>query len=390
MTLAIVLAVALLHPPTLAVTGARVYVSPDRPPIDNATVVIVDSTITAVGPNAAIPAGATVLRCDGCVVMAGFWNSHVHFEPSQWSSTDPADSLTAHMRAMLTRWGFTTVVDLGSYIVNTNGLRHRIASGEISGPRILTAGGPIYPPHGIPFYVVNTLPPAYLPYLATPSTPDSAARFVDQSVEAGADVVKLFTGSWVKRGTVLPMPLPIAKRAVDEAHHLDRIVFSHCSNLTGARVAIDAGVDVIAHTLDDTRGVDSSLFRTMVDHHMALIPTLTLFADESGFDSVVHEVTIFHAMGGQLIFGTDVGFIHEFDTTREYQFLAQAGLGTVDILRMLTTAPAERLGAARTRGRVEPGLVGDLTILAADPATDPTAFARVRYTIRGGRVIFQM
>jgi imidazolonepropionase-like amidohydrolase len=95
-------------------------------------------------------------------------------------------------------------------------------------------------------------------------------------------------------------------------------------------------------------------------------------------------------LGGQLLFGTDVGFIKQFDTTREYQFLAQAGLGTADILRMLTTAPAERLGVARTRGRVAPGMVGDLTILAADPAGDPTAFARVRYTIRGGHVIFQM
>jgi imidazolonepropionase-like amidohydrolase len=386
---ALLLAAALLHPPAIAVTGAKVYVSPDRPPLVNATVVIVDSTITAVGPNVAIPADATVLRCDGCVVMAGFWNSHVHFEPPDWSAEQPADSLTARLRAMLTRYGFTTVVDLGSSITVTNALRQRVASGEVAGPRILTAGGPLYPPHGIPFYL-NSLPPDIIAHLATPSTPDSAAAVVDANVHAGADVIKLFTGSWIKHGTVLPMPEPIAARAVQEAHRLHRLVFSHCSNIVGARVAIDAGVDVMAHALDDTRDVDSALFRTMVDRHMAMIPTLTLFADGANFDTIIHEVTIFHALGGQLLFGTDIGFIREFDTTREYQFLARAGLGVADILRMLTTAPAERLGAARTRGRVEPGMVGDLTILAADPATDPTAFARVRYTIRGGQVIFQM
>jgi imidazolonepropionase-like amidohydrolase len=33
--------------------------------------------------------------------------------------------------------------------------------------------------------------------------------------------------------------------------------------------------------------------------------------------------------------------------------------------------------------------VGDLTIIDGDPATDVTAFARVRYTIRGGKIIYR-
>jgi imidazolonepropionase-like amidohydrolase len=291
---------------------------------------------------------------------------------------------------MLTRYGFTTVIDLGSDIRATVALRNRVNAGEVAGPRILTAGVPLYPPNGIPFYL-SSLPADVLAYMQanqTPATPAAATARVDENVQAGADVVKLFTGSWIKHGTVLPMPDSVARAAVVEAHRLHRIVFSHCSNIVGARVAIDAGVDVMAHTLDAIRGVDSTLFREMVARHMALIPTLSLFADDPDINAIVHEVTLFHGYGGQLLFGTDVGFTHEYDTTREYRLLAQAGLTASDVLRMLTTAPAQRLGLDRIRGRVERGMPADLTVLAADPATDLTAFARVRYTIRGGRVIF--
>ena len=58
------------------------------------------------------------------------------------------------------------------------------------------------------------------------------------------------------------------------------------------------------------------------------------------------------------------------------------------ILASLTTAPARRFGFARRKGRIAPGMDADLVILAADPAQDIEAFARVRHTIRGGRVMF--
>jgi imidazolonepropionase-like amidohydrolase len=320
--------------------------------------------------------------------MAGFWNTHVHFEQPLFSAQLPADTLAARMQAMLTRYGFTTVIDLGSYIVNTDSLRRRVESGEVAGPQILTAGGALFPPHGVPFYLVNTLPSDVVSRLATPSTPDSAAGIVDYTLRSGADVIKLYTGSWISRGTVRTMPEPVARRAVAEAHRRHRLVFSHCSNLAGARVALDAGVDVMAHALDDTSGVDSTLFRRMVVHHMAMIPTLSLFADDVGLAAIIREVTTFRAYGGQLLFGTDVGYTHEYDPSREYELLARAGLDVSDVLRMLTTAPAQEMGLDQTRGQVEEGMRADLTILNADPSIDLTAFARVRYTIRGGRVIF--
>ena len=93
-------------------------------------------------------------------------------------------------------------------------------------------------------------------------------------------------------------------------------------------------------------------------------------------------------MGGRLVYGTDTGFLTDYDQGEEFRQLAQSGLGFREVLAMLTTAPAELFHAAG--GKVERGMNGDLTVLASDPASgDPAAFTKVLYTIRGGRVIFR-
>ncbi len=56
----------------------------------------------------------------------------------------------------------------------------------------------------------------------------------------------------------------------------------------------------------------------------------------------------------------------------------------------LATAPAELFNLSQHEGKVAPGMRGDLTILSQDPATgDPGAFTSVKYTIRGGKVIWR-
>jgi hypothetical protein len=50
--------------------------------------------------------------------------------------------------------------------------------------------------------------------------------------------------------------------------------------------------------------------------------------------------------GGQVLFGTDVGYVSDYDPTDEYVFMRDAGLSYPRILASLTTAPAERFGAA--------------------------------------------
>jgi imidazolonepropionase-like amidohydrolase len=54
----------------------------------------------------------------------------------------------------------------------------------------------------------------------------------------------------------------------------------------------------------------------------------------------------------------------------------------------LTTNPAQRFGHATHSGRIAKGLDADLVVLSADPAQNTSAFSKVRYTIRGGEIIY--
>jgi imidazolonepropionase-like amidohydrolase len=389
------------HPPlklaqgTLAIEHARIYVSPTDPPIDDGSVLIRDGLIVAVGKQIEIPQGATEVPCDHCIVTAGFWNAHVHFTEPKWAGAEwkTAPVLDAQLADMFLSRGFTTVVDVGSNPADTLSIRRRIESMELKGPYIYTSGPPLYPPHGVPYYL-GDLPWWIRALMHQPETPGAAQNDVRRNLEAGADLTKLFTGSWVARGRVLPMPLNIAKAAVETTHLNGKLVFAHPSNLAGMRVAIDSGVDVLAHAADETEGVDKALLSTAVAKNMAMTPTLKMFSstvttDSHYMDPIFAEVRQFHELGGTLIFGTDVGYMTDYTTDVEFENLGKCGLTTSDVLAMLTTNPAARLGVSAQKGTVAQGKLADLTILDADPAANLTNFARVKAVVRSGRVVWQ-
>jgi imidazolonepropionase-like amidohydrolase len=190
------------------------------------------------------------------------------------------------------------------------------------------------------------------------------------------------------------MPLDIAKAAVTTTHLNGKLVFAHPSNLAGVRVAIDSGVDVLAHAADDTTGVDQALLSTAISHNMAMIPTLKMFTttvtkDPHYMDPICAEVDQFHQLGGQLIFGTDVGYMQDYSTEGEFVELGRSGLYWKDVLAMLTTNPAARMGVFDSKGTVTTGKLADLTILDADPAEELTNFSKVHAVVRSGRVVWQ-
>ena len=354
-------------------TGARIYPSPTASPIADGTIVVTKGVITAVGPRGqtAVPAGATVLSGAGRTVTAGFWNTHVHFTEAKWQPADskPAAELAADLRAMLTRWGVVHAVDVGSEPRNTLALRRRIESGEVPGPSIMLAGGTFVPVGGSPYYVL----PLRLPEL-TDST--QAGALVDRLLDVpGIDGVKLFTGSWATRDSIVVMPAEVVRGAVEAAHRRGRPVFAHPSNSAGARAAIDGGVDVLAHTFPAGTDWDRTLPDRMRAANMALTPTLKLWSWELGRLGVppvgiartqanaAEQVRAFRNVGGDVLFGTDVGYMTDYDPTEEYALLAQAGLSFPDVLAALTTAPAKRLSREPGAGLVAVGSPGDLVVL---------------------------
>ena len=379
----------------LVIRHARIVASPDANPVEGGTIVIRNGLIERVEPGTLDLGPAEEISGEGLTAVPGFWNCHVHFTEPKWRAAvrEAAPRLEHHLREMLTRWGFTTVVDAGSDPRVTVRIRHRVEAGEVAGPRIYTAGTGLYPPHGLPYYLAGSIPFWWRPFIPQPSTPSKAEKAVDRNLAQGAELVKLFTGSYVARGQVKAMPLAVATAAVARAHDHRVPVFSHPSNLEGTEVAVQAGVDVLAHPPDITEGVGKGLLRRMVGQGMGLIPTLKMFETTVSrreeylepIRTVVHE---FQGLGGEMLFGTDVGYMTDYSTEEEFRALARAGVNGRGMLRMLTQGPAARFHVSASAGSLAPGRRGDLVLLEGDPLEDAEAFARVRTTVRNGRVLY--
>jgi len=381
---------------TLFIRHARIYTTPTAAPIEDGAVVITNGRITAVGPTSSItiPANATEVPCDHCILTAGFWNAHVHFTEPKWTGAEwqKSDKLNSQLADMFLARGFTTVIDVGSNPADTLAIRRRTEQWDLKGPYFYTAEMAIYPPHGIPFYLDN-VPKWIRLMMLQPDTPEQAQKDVRNNISNGADLTKLFTGSYVAHGVVKPMPLDIATAAVNQTHSQGKLVFAHPSDLAGTRVAIESGVDVLAHAPDTTDGITPALFTDMVNRKMCMTPTLKMFATTvttkpSYLDPIYAEVREFHRQGGTLIFGTDVGYMTDYTTEGEFEGLAKSGLDFRDVLAMLTTNPSNRMGVSADKGTIEPGKLADLTLLSADPATALTNFSTVTTVIRSGRVIW--
>jgi imidazolonepropionase-like amidohydrolase len=413
-------------PSVLVLTGGKVYPSPTAKPVPDAILLIQDGRISQIYASALshplsgaaivnqngktilisergarrleIPSSAQVIDCKGKVIVAGFWNSHVHFTEDVWRPDYAAKAgnacatclMSAHMQEMLTRWGFTTVWDLGSDPQRTKTLKEMTDNGALPGPKILMAGD-IFPKNGHPVYL-----PAEM-QLPEAASAQEAQKMAQYYLQQGLDGIKLFTGAFMGDKPVINMDTDVVKAAVDVAHAQGKPVFTHPQNRSGTDNALAGGVDVLAHTIPtEGRFTDEELLR-MNRQHTALIPTLTLWpivmqgapkaASDKLLQAGVDELKQFFDNGGSVLFGTDVGFITEYDTTHEFEYMGRA-MSWKDVLASMTTNPSAFFKAA-AKGKVETGMDADLVVLDADPADDVRNLAKVAYTIRGGKVIYQ-
>lgn len=387
-----------------ALRGVKLYPAPDAPPVDDGVVLVREGRIVGVGTRDAVPRGVAPLApgCDGGVVVAGFQNSHVHLNGAVFANARTAKAATLQdgLTALLTRYGFTTAFDIASDRDNTLALRQRMDQGELKGPRLLTAGLPLFPPQGLPVYL-DHFDPAFLAKLPQPASVAAALAMVRQNLDAGAEATKLFLVTPQRNRPPQRMAADIAEAAAAETHRRGHLVFAHPTDLDGVRAALRAGVDVLAHPPLGVPGPwPTELLDALRAAGVHMVPTLKLLRYELAKEQVppaqagpvlqdsVREFGRFAAAGGKVLFGTDVDYMEDSDPTEEYELLAQAGLRPMQILASLTTTPAERWDEASRRGRLMPGMDADIVVLDGDPAQSVRHFANVKCALRGGRVIF--
>jgi len=175
-------------------------------------------------------------------------------------------------------------------------------------------------------------------------------------------------------------------------------VFAHPQTRDGLLAAVHGGADVLAHSIPNAGQLDDATLTLMKNAGIAVIPTLKLWKHELRNDrssqrdqfvkAGVDQMRSWVGSGGTVLFGTDVGYMDDYDATEEYELMAEAGMDFRQILASLTTAPAERFGESKRLGRIAEGFLADLVVLSGDPSKDVRALAAVRYTIRAGEVIY--
>ena len=236
----------------VAFTGARVIDGTDRPPVDNATILVRDGMVSAIGPAArvTIPPGAERVSLAGKTITPGLVNTHGHvgntvgLQQGHYSAQNVQRDLETYAA-----YGVTTVFSLGDDQAAGFAARDAQNTPALTRSRLYVAG----------------------PVLA-PKSPDEARKLVDDDAAMKVDIVKIRVDD--NLGTTPKMAPEIYQAVIDEAHRKQLRVAVHLFYLEDAKRVLQAGADFIAHSVRD-KDVDDELIALLKARDVCVCPTLT-------------------------------------------------------------------------------------------------------------------
>jgi len=434
--------------PVRAIVGATL-VNPEAAPLPDAVVLVRDGRIVEAGPRAtvAIPADAERIDASGKWLVPGYIDAHVHFFQSGGLYTRPDafdlrevvpyEQEIANLQANLDdtfrrtlRSGITSVVDVGGPMANFE-VREQARTTKLA-PRVFVAGP-----------LVSTWKPPVLSDLADPpivaaATPEQARELVRRQAALQPDFIKLWFV--LNPGETPQQFLPVIQAAIDEAHAAKLRVAVHATELETARAALQAGADVLVHSVDDAP-LDAAFIALLKQRNIPYIPTLAvadgyprvalrvpaLSAEErawgnpdviSTFDDLnklspdfvpaglvrawkagrkpppISQVMLKNLKAAQdagvlVATGTDAGnpgTLHGASYFRELRLMAQAGLTPAQILADSTLGGARMLAREHELGSIAPGKFADLVVLDADPLASVDNFSRIHAVMKDGEL----
>ncbi|MFG2056091.1 amidohydrolase family protein [Micromonospora sp. NPDC048930] len=227
----------------------------------------------------------------------------------------------------------------------------------------------------------------------TVATADQARAFVDARLAEGIDYLKVVIDDGMVHGADLPVLAPdVVAALVDAAHANGLTVIAHAITSAEVEVALNAGVDGLAHVWIDPGPRTPELVARIAAHGLFVVSTLAYFevigqpgvgaVDHAAADSAIHAVhtaRALHRAGVPLLAGTDAtpfAPAHGAAMHRELVLLTEAGLSTEEALTAATSVPARHFGLT-DRGRIAPGLRADLVLVDGDPTRDITAIGAI-------------
>jgi imidazolonepropionase-like amidohydrolase len=396
-------------PQTVVVRTGRLFDTKNGTMLTKQVIVLQGDRITEVGPEAQvkIPAGAQIIDLSRATVLPGLIDAHTHMFDQRKPNGTTEESMAiaiSNVQADL-RAGFTSARDMSSH---GNGygditIRDAINQGRIDGPR----------------YQVSTLGIVWGAKPKDPAKPDNplastvvrsvedARAAVDEQVKHGADWIKLFpTGgySFTPTGQVkyeLTYPMPVLQALIDETHKLGKKAGCHVYGGEGQRNAILAGCDTIEHAFD----LDQEQANMIVAKKLFYEPTFQRYIEPYMDDNDAKNtggkyrlIPIFekavtmaaNTKGMRIMVGSGADgstFAHGTQALEFEMLVKHGGLTPARAIQSGTMVNAEALGWQDRIGSIEKGKYADIVAVSGDPLADITELQRVKFVMKGGKVI---
>ncbi len=413
------------------------------------TIVIEKNKITDAGNfNKIKPASnATIINASGKFAMPGMTDGHIHFfqsgglytrpdginMPSVYPYEKDQQWIKENMYDLMARYlacGITNVIDVGGPMSNF-AIRERV-NNEITSPNALVTGP-----------LISTLQPTGfikedLPIIKA-STAQEAIALIAKQLPYKPDFIKIW---YLAKDTKEAMDnLPMVKAAIDETHRNGLKACVHATEYETAKLAVEAGADILVHSVDD-KLIDEPFLQLLKAKNVTYIPTLQVYdnymrlriqnfsfgphdykyanpfmlgstmdlqhigSEVSGIDYnyfrtiiklpnamdtiLAKNLFLVSKAGINVVAGTDAGNIgthHGSSFLKELEMMKFAGLSEWEILKSCTINAAKAFGKEKEWGTIEKYKNADILLLDKNPLLGLSALSNIQTVIHRGVVM---
>jgi imidazolonepropionase-like amidohydrolase len=382
-----------------AFIGARIIDGTGKAAVEQATLLVRNGRIEAVGRSVKVPAGTQQIDVAGKTIIPGLINAHGHVNDLS-------------QLGLYARYGVTAVFSLGGD--KEIEFRDQTRS-EQQTPALTRAR----------LYIAGPIPVS--------KTAEDARKAVDALAAAKTDIAKFRLDDQL--GTATPMAPEVYAALIDEAHKKGMRVAVHIVKLSDAKAVLRLGADFIAHSVRDEE-LDDETIALLKKNNAFYCPTFMrevstfVYGDRPAFLSdpfflreanrsdlarvqepqfqetmrnskaamwykehlavAMRNLKKLQGTGVRVAMGTDTGPPNRFQGYFEHlelEYMTKAGMTPMQALVSATGTAARCLNAADQFGTLEAGKWADLVVLNANPLDDIKNTQKVESVwIAGNRV----
>ncbi len=396
----------------------------------------------------------TAIRIDGTdrYVMPGMIDTHIHFfqtgglytrpdaldlkhiisyeDEIQFAKVMVPDSFKRYLRL-----GITSVMDVGGPFYNFH-IRDSIAKSNLS-PNVYVTGPLFSPYQPEAFSKLEDIP------IEKITTIEHATALFNKMLPFRPDFIKIWyiTG----RGITAEQSYPVVKHISKLTHEHNLKLTVHATNLKTAKLAVQAGADILVHSVRDEL-VDEEFINLLKKNKVTYIPTLLVsknygksfraqpdnhpqdlaFANAKIYgtltdlkklsdkdiperiknlrdknqsleeqyhksdSTMLRNLKILNDNKVNIATGTDagnIGTMHASSYIQELEAMQKSGMSNMDILKASTVNAATGFGLEKHLGTVEEGKLADLILLDKNPIADIQNLNHIAEVLKDGKVL---